>query len=126
MYARSLFDKSRIDTHDVPMPMLNGSRVRHRIAELDSDLGGLADATDIPRGTLRNATAGRQPVTLQRAYRIAKAVDLPVGDILAEGNDGVPDEPPRQPERPKGPVRRQDAEKKKTGPKRATDTASAA
>jgi hypothetical protein len=102
--------------------MLDGSRVRHRVAEINWDLDTLSKVTDIPSGTLRNATTDpkpRQPVSLKRAYRIARALSLELAEILASGGDeGVPSTPPAQPSRPNKPTKRKDADERKTGPKR--------
>lgn len=97
------------------MPKLNGERVRHRIAELDlPSTERLAEMSDIPCGTLRNAIAGA-PMRLNRVYRLARALNLPVEEIAAN-NEGVPDLPPQQPKRPSAPPRRP---KDRKAPKRA-------
>lgn len=93
----------------------------------------LAEATGLVYGTLRNAVTGRNPHPLHLAdiYVLAEVlrtdgetVEDVVRDILATSTEGVPDEPPRQPQGPKGPARRQDNEddddKKRTGPRRAS------
>lgn len=109
------------------MPLLNPLRVRHRMAEVHLGTAQeLADATGIPFDGLRNVIGGRMPARLTRIYRVAEALQRPgetvrqvVADILADGNDGVPDEPPHQPTQPKGPPPRPDRDPRKTGPKRA-------
>lgn len=109
------------------MPKLNGPRVRHRLAEKDWDLAMLSRETGIPEGTLKNATRDRdpQPVNLRRVYRVRAALALPLAEIIAAGNDGVPDEPPKQPKGgPKGPTRRQGKDTK--APKRINDSAAVA
>lgn len=115
------------------MPKLIPSRVKHRMAEMEITSTSLAEETEIPAGSLRNALAGRDPLTLARVYRLARALtrerenfrlvaaaivadDTVAAEILAN-NDGVPDEPPKQPGRPAAPPRRTD--KPTRGPKRA-------
>lgn len=108
------------------MPKLNASRVKHRLAALDLTTEALAQLSEIRFGTLRNAVAGRDTMHLNRIYRVAhflkkrrEKVEAVVADILAT-NEGVPDEPPKQPRRePTHPSPRKDGEDtKKTGPKR--------
>jgi hypothetical protein len=114
------------------MPKLNKSRVKHRMAELGITSAQLASDTDIPWGSLRNALAGRDQITLVRVYALGHALagaedpnavtasivadDTLAAEILAN-NDGVPDEPPTQPKRPAAPPPRRP--KERTGPKRA-------
>lgn len=109
------------------MPQLNGSRVRHRLAEKDWDLADLSRRTGIPAGTLKNNTRDKdpQPIGLRRIYRLIEALGLPLTEIVAGNNDGVPDEPPQQPKPEKGPARRQDTEQDRKGPKRAKDEVAA-
>ncbi|RZQ59805.1 hypothetical protein [Amycolatopsis suaedae] len=104
------------------MPMLNGSVVKHRVAQLGRGrdaLRKIAEATDIPYGSLRNAVGGRQELGLPRCYTLAEALELTVREILADP-DGVPDLPPEQPKRPKSPPKRQDKEQDRKGPRRNT------
>lgn len=103
------------------MPYLNVPVVQHRVAQLGKGRDALvviAEQTDIPHGTLRNAVAGYQPLSLPRCYSLADAIDLDVRDVLAN-NDGVPDLPPKQPAGPKAPPKRQEREPSK-GPRRVT------
>lgn len=83
----------------------------------------LAEQTGIPWGSLRNALAGRDPITLDRIYAIARvlfersergAIQALVVRITAE--DGVPDNPPDQ-TKPK-PKQERRKEKGGSGPKR--------
>lgn len=104
------------------MPKLNKSRVQHRMAELDvTSTRQFAEETDIPWGSLKNGLAGRDPLTLNRIYRIANRlkrrgehVTEVVADILANNNEGVPEEPPAQPK----PQPRPKPRDKNKGPKR--------
>lgn len=123
--CRSMLDETGIDKHDVFMPILNGPRVRHLAASRGLDLPTLAKRCGIHKRSLQNATRGRNPdnIALPRVYRIASeladtpgSVEALVAEILAN-NDGVPDEPPKQPQRPAAPPRRTD--KPTRGPKRA-------
>ena len=107
------------------MPKVNGARLKHRIAELDLSTEDLSSATGIPCGTLRNVLAGTRPMRLARIYKIGRLLALPVSEVLAESEE-VPDEPPTQPSGPRKPVKRKDTEEKRTGPKRANNSASAA
>lgn len=103
---------------------MHADNVRHRMAELGiRDAKHLAELVNIPYGTLRNAVSGRDPMRLDRIYTVAhvlarrgEPVRTVVADILAT-NDGVPDEPPKQPSGPKAPPKRRDNEQT-TGPKR--------
>jgi hypothetical protein len=110
------------------MPKLISSRVRHRMAELGiADSKVLAARCEIPWNGIRNAVGGIDPLSLVRVYAVARvlaregeSVRDVVQDILDQGetNDGVPDEPPAQPNGPKGTPRRKDSTTRKTGPKR--------
>lgn len=105
-------------------------RVKHLMGEARiRDAKHLAELVpDIPYGTLRNAVSGRDPMRLDRIYAVARTIacrldrSVQVRDVVADilgTNDGVPDEPPKQPSRePKGPPRRQETEPTK-GPRRA-------
>lgn len=104
------------------MPKLNKPAVKHRMAELGiTDARELAAATGIPWGSLRNAVAGLDTISLTRVYDVARALTrngetlrAVVAEILAT-NDGVPDEPPKQPQPQKAPPKRQVPK----GPRRA-------
>ncbi|PXY27400.1 helix-turn-helix domain-containing protein [Prauserella muralis] len=106
------------------MPKLNSERVKHRIAELGLSVEDVSVRTDIPYGTLRNAVAGRDPIKLNRAYRLLDALNPPgrarlvIADLLADTAAEKPAEPPQQPQGPKAPPRRQDNEQERKAPKR--------
>ncbi|RSN26548.1 hypothetical protein DMC63_01550 [Streptomyces sp. WAC 05977] len=109
------------------MPKLNKEAVKHRLAEANiTSTEALAEATEIPWGSLRNGLAGRDSLTLARIYRIAEQVVRPgeevkavVAEITAGGT--TPSEPPKNPRRePTSPPSRQDSEKTKTTPRRNT------
>lgn len=104
------------------MPKLNTNRVKHRIAQMDTSVEHMAEIVDIPYGSLRNAVGGRDPLSLRRVYRLAAALELPVGEVLADA-EGVPDEPPPQPTQPIGPAPRKDKTTRKTAPRRARSAA---
>jgi hypothetical protein len=106
------------------MPKLDSLQVKHRMAELRVTSEELAKQTDIPWGSLRNALAGRDPLTLERIYAIAevlvkkreqRAIDEMVTRITA-AEGGVPDNPPDQTKPKDKPERRK--EKGGSGPKR--------
>ncbi|WAL67086.1 helix-turn-helix transcriptional regulator [Amycolatopsis cynarae] len=119
------------------MPFLNGPLVRDLAAEHGWDLAALADRAGIPLRTLQNITREHDPdpTTRIRLHNLAKALakgrTSAVPELMsrirrpssATTNDGVPDEPPQQPTRPKGPARRQDTETTKRGPKRVASVA---
>lgn len=114
------------------MPRLDSRKVKRRMAALGVTSLELAEQTGIPWGSLRNGLAGRDPLTLERIYAIARvlverseqaAVDALVEQLVAEG-DGVPDPPPDQTKQPTKPERRK--EKGGTGPKRPESEAGAA
>lgn len=115
------------------MPKLNKDTVKHRLAEMGiTSTRTFAKDVDVPWGSLKNGLAGRDPLTLPRIYRIAErlkrdgeTVREAVADILATG-EGVPDEPPKQPIRPKSPPKRQDTERTKAPKRNATDSLAAA
>lgn len=114
------------------MPFLTPTKVRTRMARRGMKYSRhLAEKTGLPYHTLRNAVSGSNPLHLADIYVVAEAlrdpleaVEVVVLDILANNNEGVPDEPPKQPQRDKGPARRQESEKTKTSPKRTTARAS--
>lgn len=113
------------------MPFLNPTRVRHRMAEFGFPTShALAEATTLTHGCLKNAISAHDPLGLPGIYELARLlrrsdedVRLVVADMLADGNDGVPDEPPHQPTQPKGPDPRKDRETRKTGPARSRPAA---
>ena len=112
------------------MPKLNKEPVKHRLAEMGiTSTRELAEAVEIPWGSLKNGLAGRDSLTLARIYRIAEQIKRPnetVRQVVAEivaANEGQPDTPPERPRRePKAPPKRQDSEQT-TRPKRVTDKA---
>jgi Cro/C1-type HTH DNA-binding domain len=118
------------------MPKLDSLQVKHRMAELGVTSQELADTTGIPWGSLRNALAGRDPLTLDRIYAIARVlvvrseqrtVQSLVDDLIADelvDEDGVPDPPPDQTKPKPKPERRK--ERGGSGPKRDADQAGAA
>jgi transcriptional regulator with XRE-family HTH domain len=110
--------------HDRHMPQLNGSKVRATAAEHGWKLSELATVTGIPYGTLRNTTRDGRPDSMRmpRVHKLRIALGLSAAEILAN-NEGVPDEPPKQPAKPAGAARRQDTEKTRKAPKRATERA---
>lgn len=108
------------------MPKLDSRQVKHRMAELGVTSLELAEQTGIPWGSLRNALAGRDPLTLDRIYAIARVlVDKSGPDAiqahvkLLTGDDGVPNPPPDQTKPKPKPERRK--EKGGSGPKREAD-----
>ncbi|WP_435070423.1 hypothetical protein [Amycolatopsis thermoflava] len=120
------------------MPKLIRSRVKHRMAELAiTSTQQLATETGIPWGSLRNALAGRDPITLARVYALARALTgegenfrVVAAEIVADrelaaeilaNNDGVPDEPPPQPKRPSAPPPRRSKDPR--APKRVAGAA---
>lgn len=114
------------------MPRLDSRQVKHRMAELRVTSLELAEQTGIPWGSLRNALAGRDPLTLDRIYAIARvlversqheAVKAVVDDLIA-AEDGVPDPPPDQTKPKEKPERRK--EKGGSGPRRPEAQAGAA
>jgi DNA-binding XRE family transcriptional regulator len=84
----------------------------------------------IAGGALRQIETGVHPASLQLVYRAARLfrgddeqVREVAAELLAAGNEGVPDKPPDQPTQPIGPNPRKDRETRKTGPKRARSAA---
>lgn len=112
------------------MPKLNSLRVKHRMAASRLTAEDLSGLTGLKLRVLRNAIAGRDFMSLLRIYQIAQFMcrrDEPVEDVvdhILAHNEGVPEEPPKQPQRDKGPSRRQESEKTKTSPKRTAARAS--
>lgn len=113
------------------MPLPNGSRIRARREELDLRPAQLAERLGISAGYLRNIESGHDPIRNEVGHRIARALAISFEDVmgtnpvppLAEGtNDGVPDEPPKQPKPQKAPPKRQGTERT-TGPRRAAEDA---
>lgn len=107
---------------------LQGSRVRHRMAELGWTMEVTGQASGIPPGTLKNVTRPQNPdpVSLKRAYDLLRALNQPglepltIEDILAPQNEdevtgGGQTEGQKQ-ETNTGPKRRENG-KSGTGPK---------
>lgn len=112
----------------------------HREVKHVMALAGIADAkvlsqlTGIPHGTLRNWIAGSDPMRRDRVYTVVRHLleraKRDSGDdqvrtfteAILGTNDGVPDEPPKQPKGPSAPPKRREGERT-TGPKRATGAA---
>jgi hypothetical protein len=118
------------------MPKLNSTPVKHRMAEAGLRYAKhLAEATGLPFGRVRGAINGRDPLKLMDIYDIARVLkrdDEDIRDVVAEitaddedvnTNDGVPDEPPKQPKPQKAPPKR--STKSGTGPKRAQGSVAA-
>lgn len=128
-----MLDQTRMYTHDLVMPILNGHEVRHRAAELyaadddaatpDSKRGAqphvlwLAERSGIPVGTIHNATRDHDPqaLSLHRVYELATALRRTgeeVRDVFAAITSGnsepTPDKddelPQPREERPRDPV----------------------
>lgn len=108
------------------MPKLNKDVVQHRLAEAGiTSTRDLAQAVDVPWGSLKNGLAGRDPLKLPRIYRLAEKLKRDdetvrqVVDAIVVTRDGAPDTPPQKPRRePTSPPSRQDSEKTKTAPRR--------
>lgn len=110
------------------MPNLTGVRERRRSTGVR--VGAFAPLAGYKRNTMIGIENGRFPASVEGTERIASAltslgVPTRAADLLpAVGS--VPDKPPKQPAKdPKAPKRREETEKK-TRPKRAADSASAA
>jgi hypothetical protein len=106
------------------MPKLDSHQIKHRMAELRVSSLELSEQTGIPWGSLRNALAGRDPLTQERIYAIARvlferseraAIRVLVDEITSD-DDGVPDNPPDQTKPKPKPVRRK--ERGGSGPRR--------
>lgn len=100
--------------HDQAMPKLNAKFQQLR-KEADWSTDELAAMLGLAGGSLRNAEAGREPMGDRRIHRAARLFSAQVhrpityGDLVSTGNDGVPDDPPAQPEAaPKPPPRRKE------------------
>lgn len=96
---------------------VNGDRIRERRDELDWSPDDLAERMKLKPGSLRNILNGSDPASRRVVYRFARVLALPLSEILAAT---YPDEPPKQPDRPKAPPRRQEKEQT-TAPKRAQE-----
>jgi len=103
------------------MPLPNGSRIRARREELDLRPAQLAERLGISAGYLRNIESGHDPIRNEVGHRIARALAISFEDVMGT-NDGVPDEPPKQPKPQKAPPKRQGTERT-TGPRRAAEDA---
>jgi len=106
------------------MPPVNASLIRDRRDELDLSNTTLAERSGVPRRYVENIVQGRDHPSRRVIHKLARALDLTVADLLVDGGrtpKGDPSEPPVQPGRPSGPVRRSGHEDKKSGsgPKRA-------
>jgi hypothetical protein len=104
------------------MPKVNGAAWKSLVAEADWSPEHMADLLNLTTGAYRNVTAGREPTTDRKIYRAARALsaqlrrEVTYQDLIAEEGDGVPDEPPDQPQNPTKPRRRK--ERSGNGPKR--------
>lgn len=100
------------------MPPVNAARLRDRRDELDLTNGELAELVKVSQGYSENIMCGADQPSMRVIYRLSRALDLPVDQIVNGDRTpkGDPSEPPVQPAKgPKAPPRR-DAPK---GPKRA-------
>ncbi|WP_033288291.1 helix-turn-helix domain-containing protein [Amycolatopsis jejuensis] len=98
---------------------INPTAIRERRDERDLSNEEFAGALGISPLYLRNILSKTDKPGDRLVHRMARVLGVTIDDITAT-NDGVPDEPPKQPKRePAHPTRRQDQEKS-TGPKRAT------
>jgi transcriptional regulator with XRE-family HTH domain len=111
--------------HARVMPKLNATFQQLR-KEADWSTDELAAMLGLAGGSLRNVEAGREPMSDRRIYLAARLfstqIHRPIAydDLVSTGNDGVPDEPPGQPEpAPKPPPKRK--EKAGKGPKRPAE-----
>lgn len=103
--------------------LLNAKRIRERRDERDLSNKELAGALGISELYLRNVLSGSDKPGSRLVHRIGRVLGLSFDEVTAaKTNDGVPDEPPKQPTGPKRPPKRADTEKT-NGPKRATDQA---
>jgi transcriptional regulator with XRE-family HTH domain len=94
---------------------VDGSRLRDQRDKLDWTNAEFAEHMNLKVGSLVNILSGSDPASRRVIYRFSRVLDLPVEEIIGAT---YPDEPPKQPDRPKSPKRRQDTEQTK-GPKRA-------
>lgn len=110
------------------MPNLVGLRDRRRRTGVKT--GRFARLTGYSRSGYISVENGTRPASPEGLERIADALTklgVPTDATELLPTQTVPDDPPKQPARdPSGPARRKDAEEKKTGPRKATDSASAA
>jgi transcriptional regulator with XRE-family HTH domain len=108
--------------HDFAMPKLDKVTFRTLRAEADWSTAQLAELLGMAEGSLRNAESAREPMSLRRIHRAARLFSkvlrrqVTYRDLVADGNDGIPDEPPAQPKNePTRPPGRDD----QPGPRRA-------
>lgn len=104
------------------VPIVNGNQWRRRRAQLGITSDKAADLLAIAGGALRSIELGIKPASLALAYRAARLYSCDVDELLAAGDDGVPDEPPSKKqdrETNTGPVRRKNGGSDKKGPARA-------
>jgi transcriptional regulator with XRE-family HTH domain len=104
------------------MPKLDKVTFRTLRAEADWSTAQLAELLGMAEGSLRNAESAREPMSLRRIHRAARLFStvlkrrVTYRDLVADGNDGVPDEPPAQPKNePSRPPGRDD----QPGPRRS-------
>lgn len=113
------------------MPHLVSERAKYRMARRGfRDAKELAISVGLPHSRVRNGVGGHDELKLADIFVLAKAlrednetVEAVVADLVAAG-DGTPDTPPEKKTKDtQGPGRRQETEEKRTGPKRARDSA---
>lgn len=113
------------------MPPINHRLVRDRRDKLDMSNAELASLLELATGSVENIVCGSVEPGMRTVHRLCRVLRLSSDDVLnaQDGENtpkGDPSEPPVQPPNaPTAPPRRQDTEKTK-GPKRVTDSVSAA
>ena len=72
------------------MPQIHGEKLRQRVAELGLSDSQLANAAGCGTGHLRNVLAGYRTPSPSLTHKLARAVAMPVDDLLAEPLDASP------------------------------------
>lgn len=111
------------------MPAVNTAKLRGKRDELNWSNAELAKQAEVPQRYVENIVCGSDKPGNRVILRLTRALGLTVDDVRMSDDDeeataarrtpkGDPSEPPKQPDRPSGPTRRQGTEEKKKGPRR--------
>lgn len=66
------------------LPRVIGERLRLERSQRDLSLGSLAKSANVGKGTLSEIEAGIRNPTLSTLYALAKALDVPLSELIAE------------------------------------------
>jgi transcriptional regulator with XRE-family HTH domain len=103
------------------MPAVNFTLLRDRRDELEISNDELAVAIGRSKKYIENVLCGSDAPSMRVVHGFARVLKMNFQIILAKPT-GDPSDPPKQPDRPTGPAKRQTTERTK-GPRRAAEDA---